>query len=97
MIKVITEKLTDGSFIAKCSDKYGMVVYGEDEIEVRQIMKNKISFRELKEKLSLSNEDLAMFFNMSYGAYANSTAKDRYENALLRFYNHVMLGGKKEN
>jgi len=97
MIKVITEKLTEGSFIAKCSDKYGMVVYGKSEIEVREIMKSKISFRELKEKLSINNEDLAMFFNMSYGAYANSTAKDRYETALLRFYNHVMIGGKKEN
>ena len=95
MIEVITEKLTDGSFIATCSDKYGMAVYGESEIEVREIMKNKISFRELKEKLSINNEDLAMFFNMSYGAYANSSAKYRYETALFRFYNHVMLGGKK--
>ena len=93
MIEIITEKLTDGSFIARCSEKYGMVIYGENEEEIKQTLKNKIIFKELK----LSNKDLADFFDMSYNTYANSSAKQRYENALCRFYECVMLGGKKEN
>lgn len=44
---------------------------------------------ELKKELGLSQKDLAQFFDMSYGAFANSTAKERYENALCRFYEVV--------
>ena len=40
--------------------------------------------KELKKELGLSNKDLAECFNMSYGAYANSTAKERYEKALKK-------------
>lgn len=32
---------------------------------------------------------------MTYGAYANSTAKKRYENALLSFYKLAKKGWKK--
>ena len=42
MIEVITEKLTDGSFIAKCSEKYGMVIYGDNEEKIKQTLKNHI-------------------------------------------------------
>lgn len=46
----------------------------------------KMNINDVKKELGLSQKDLAEFFDMSYGAYANSTAKTRYENALCRFY-----------
>lgn len=44
------------------------------------------TIEEIKKELGLSQKDLAEFFDMSYGAFANSTAKHRYENALCSFY-----------
>jgi len=43
----------------------------------------------LKKELGLSQKDLAKFFDMNYGSFANSSAKERYENALCRFYEVV--------
>lgn len=54
-----------------------------------------MTIKELKKELNLSNADLAKCFNMTYGAYANSTAKERYENALLSFYKLAKKGWKK--
>lgn len=54
-----------------------------------------MTIKELKQELNLSNADLAKCFNMTYGAYANSTAKERYENALLNFYKLAKKGWKK--
>ena len=48
-----------------------------------------VKIKELKKELGLSNKEIAEFFGMSYGAYANSTAKKRYEGALCLFYEHV--------
>lgn len=45
-----------------------------------------MTIEELKKELGLSQKDLAQFFCMTYGAFANSTAKDRYEKALCSFY-----------
>ena len=56
-----------------------------------------MTIKKLKKELGLSNKEIAEFFGMSYNAYANSSAKERYERALCRFYECVMLGGKKEN
>ena len=56
-----------------------------------------LEIKELKKELGLSNKEMAEFFGMSYNAYANSSAKERYERALCRFYAHVLLVGKKEN
>jgi len=53
------------------------------------------TIKDLKRELNLSNTDLAKCFNMSYGAYANSTAKERYENALLNFYKLAKKGWEK--
>lgn len=53
------------------------------------------TIKEIKKDLGLSQKDLAKLFNMSYGAYANSSAKQRYENALCRFYECVLKA--KEN
>ena len=57
----------------------------------------KMDIKQLKRKFNLSNVDIAKMFGMSYNAYANSSAKQRYENALCKFYECVLLGGKKEN
>lgn len=56
-----------------------------------------MKIKRLKKELNISNQDIADMFNMSYNAYANSSAKERYETALCRFYECVLLGGKKEN
>jgi len=45
-----------------------------------------MTIKELKQELNISNVDLSKCFDMTYGSYANSTAKERYENALLSFY-----------
>lgn len=54
-----------------------------------------MNIKELKKELNLSNADLAKCFDMTYGAYANSTAKERYENALLSFYKLAKKGLEK--
>jgi hypothetical protein len=56
-----------------------------------------MDIKKLKKQLNISNKDIADMFNMSYNAYANSSAKERYERALCRFYECVQIGGKKEN
>lgn len=58
MVKIITEKLKDGSFIAKCSDKYGIVIYGDNEDEIKETLSNKIAFKKLKEELKLTNKEM---------------------------------------
>jgi len=42
--------------------------------------------KQLKKELGLSNKNIAQFFNLSPMSFANSTAKERYENALCEFY-----------
>lgn len=48
-----------------------------------------MKIKQLKKELGLSNKDLAEFFNLSYSVFANSTAKERYENALCKFYEKI--------
>ena len=48
-----------------------------------------MNIKQLKEELGLSQKDLAEFFQLSYGAYSNSTAKERYETALCKLYEVV--------
>jgi transcriptional regulator with XRE-family HTH domain len=48
-----------------------------------------MNIKQLKKELGLSQKDIAEFFQMSYGSYANSTAKKRYETALCNFYKVV--------
>ena len=45
-----------------------------------------MGIKELKKELKLNQSDLAEFFGMSYGAFANSSAKERYEKAICNFY-----------
>jgi len=53
-----------------------------------------MNINKLKKELGLSQQDLADFFDMSYGSFANSSAKKRYENALCRFYAHIFKAKK---
>lgn len=48
-----------------------------------------VTITELKKELGLTQKDLAKFFNMTYGAFANSSAKQRYEDALCNLYGFV--------
>ena len=48
-----------------------------------------MDIKQLKKELSLSNKDIAEFFDMNYMTYANSSAKKRYEEAICRFYSHI--------
>lgn len=52
---------------------------------------------ELKKELGLSNKDIAEFFGLTPAAYANSSAKLRYENALCSFYEFLKREGEKNN
>lgn len=58
-----------------------------------------MTINELKKELGLTNADLAGFFGLSPMGYANSSAKQRYEAAILNFYAFVKskAGGQKEN
>jgi hypothetical protein len=49
-----------------------------------------MKINELKKELGLTNADIAGFFGLSPMAYANSSAKKRYEEALCRFYEYVV-------
>lgn len=49
-----------------------------------------MDIKQLKKELGLSNTELAELFGMSYSAYANSSAKTRYEAALCGLYTHII-------
>jgi hypothetical protein len=49
-----------------------------------------MEIKQLKKELKLSNKEMAQFFDMKLSVYQNSTAKKRYENALCKFYEHVL-------
>ena len=55
-----------------------------------------MTIQEIKKELKLSNKEIARFFNMTYGAFANSSAKQRYEEALCKFYSFLKEGEKKK-
>lgn len=48
-----------------------------------------MTIKQLKKELKLSNKEIAEFFKLSYGAFANSSAKKRYEDALCKFYDFI--------
>lgn len=52
---------------------------------------------ELKKELGLTNNEIAGFFGLSPIVYANSSAKPRYEAAILNFYAFIKskAGGQK--
>ena len=56
-----------------------------------------MTIKQLKKELGISQKEIAEFFKMSYGAFANSTAKERYEEALCKFYEVVKDKLKNES
>ena len=56
-----------------------------------------MDIKKLKKELGISQKEIAEFFQLSYGAYANSTAKERYEEALCKFYELVKDRLKNES
>jgi hypothetical protein len=48
-----------------------------------------MTIQQLKKELGLSNKDIAGFFGLTPAAYANSSAKKRYEKALCSFYEKI--------
>lgn len=56
-----------------------------------------MTIHELKKELGISNKDIAGFFGLTQAAYANSSAKHRYENALCSFYEFLKREGEKNN
>lgn len=55
-----------------------------------------MTIKQLKKELGITNKDLAEFFNMTLGAYSNSTAKKRYENALCKLYELIIKTNNHE-
>ena len=66
--------------------------YSTSELNIMEL--NNMTIQELKKELDLSPKDIAGFFDLSYGSFSNSSAKERYENALCRFYEHVLKAKK---
>ena len=57
-----------------------------------------MTIKELKRETGLSNADIARFFDFKdVGSYQRSSAKQRYENALIKFYNHIKKQQEMEN
>ena len=56
-----------------------------------------MDIKQLKKELQLSNNKIAGFFDLAPTSFANSTAKNRYENALCKFYEFVKKHEPKEN
>ena len=48
-----------------------------------------ITIKQLKRKLGLSDKQISEFFDLNASSYANSSAKSRYEQSLVRFYNFL--------
>ena len=55
-----------------------------------------MKIEQLKKELEINNGDIADFFELTPMAYANSSAKKRYEQSICRFYAFVKskAGGK---
>ena len=48
-----------------------------------------MNIKQLKKELRLTDSKIAEFFNLKPIYYRNSTAKKRYESALIKFYEHI--------
>jgi hypothetical protein len=48
-----------------------------------------MDIKQLKKEISLTDKQIANFFNLNVSSYRNSTAKSRYEQALILFYNFI--------
>ena len=48
-----------------------------------------MTFKELKKKENLKNKDFAKWFDVNELTWNSSSAKDRLQNGIIRFYEHV--------
>lgn len=49
-----------------------------------------MTIKQLKKELGIKhNKTIAEFFDLTPESYANSSAKERYENALCRFFEYI--------
>jgi len=48
-----------------------------------------MKIKQLKKELGITNKEISGFFGLTPSAYANSSAKKRYEKALCLFYERV--------
>lgn len=90
-------------YVSECDLKYELELYKDDakggavdtlwskEIkkQINKKLKKTITINDLKKELNLTNAEIADLFGLSAIAYANSSAKSRYETALCRFYERV--------
>ena len=53
-----------------------------------------MTIQELKKELRILDKDIAGFFKLSIGSYRNSSAKNRYEEALCKFYDLIKTQNK---
>ena len=56
-----------------------------------------LTIKDIKKELNITNKDIANMFGLTPLAYANSSAKRRYEDALVNFYNLVNKHKCKDN
>ena len=56
-----------------------------------------MNIKQLKKELGLNNSRIAQFFDLAPTSFANSTAKNRYEQALCRFYEFIKKHEPEEN
>tara|TARA_R110000787_G_scaffold62331_1_gene141027 strand:+ start:861 stop:1085 length:225 start_codon:yes stop_codon:yes gene_type:complete len=56
-----------------------------------------ITIKDVKKELGITNKDIAKMFNLTPLGYANSSAKHRYEDALVDFYNLIEKHKRKDN
>ena len=61
----------------------------EIKILAEEQRKKQMTIKRLKKELKMQNKDIAKLFRLSLSAYANSSAKKRYEDALVEFYKIV--------
>jgi hypothetical protein len=48
-----------------------------------------LTIKDIKKELGITNKDIAKMFGLTPLGYANSSAKHRYEQALVDFYNLI--------
>ena len=49
-----------------------------------------LTIKDIKKELNITNNDISKMFGLTPSAYANSSAKRRYEEALVEFYKIII-------
>lgn len=56
-----------------------------------------MDIHKLKKEININNKDIADFFGLNLQSFQNSSAKKRYENALVKFYLRVKKKGAENS